>query len=151
MKNENDTPLGWDSEIDQDGGGGFVTLPDNTVVEFEVVKLEKTRTKDGAKPMARLELDCQAIDGSGRTKVRENLVLSTACAWKLGQFFVCIGQRQHGESIKPNWAAVEGAFGRATLGVSEWTGRDGDQMSRNEIKQFLDPIVPEPAIEPSFG
>lgn len=144
-----DRPLDWDSEIDQDGGT-FTTLPENTVVVFTVAKLEKTRTKDGTKPMAVMELNCEAVDGSGRTKFTERLVLSTACAWKLGQFFVCIGQRKHGESIKPDWSAVEGAQGRAVLGVREWTGRDGDKMTSNEVKQYLEP-EPEEAGEPSFG
>lgn len=144
-----DRPLDWDSEIDQDGGT-FTTLPDGTQVVFTVAKLEKTRTKDGAKPMAVMEMDCESVDGRGRTKFTERLVLSTACAWKLGQFFVCIGQREHGSSIKPDWNAVEGAQGRATLAVRAWTTKEGEPRTSNEIKQFLDP-EPEATGEPSFG
>ena len=144
-----DRPLDWDSEIDQDGG--YTTLPDGTEVVFTVAKLEKSRTKDGAKPMAKLERACEATNGAGRAKVIENLVLSTACAWKLGLFFVCVGQRKHGESIKPDWGAVEGAQGRAVLGVREWTGRDGDKMTSNEVKQYLEPVDEEDGGAPSFG
>ena len=128
--------LDWDTPVDQDSLP-FVTFPDNTEVRFGVTSLEKTRTKDGAFPMARLILFCQAE--SGQTTVRENLVLNTKCAWKLGEFFRAIGQRQHGQRIVPDWSKVEGASGRALLGVEEWTGRDGDRRESNVIKRFLDP------------
>jgi hypothetical protein len=83
--------------------------------------------------------------------VRENLVLSTAAAWKLGEFFRCIGQRRHGESVKPDWNAVPESTGRALLGVEEWTGRDGDKRTNNKVKRFLDPVDETGEGEPSFG
>ena len=151
MSTEQDKALDWDSEVDQDGGG-FTTLPDGTEVTFVVSKLEKTHTADGTKKMAKLELACEAINGTGRTMVRENLVLSTKAAWKLGEFFVAIGQRRHGEAIKPDWSAVEGATGRGIVGIETWTGREGDQRTSNKIKRFLDPPADEGTqVEPSFG
>jgi hypothetical protein len=142
--------MDWDSEVDTDSLP-FVTLPDNTDVTFEVTKLEKCRTSDGKYPMAKLQLLCQALDGSGQTTVYENLVLNTKCAWKLGEFFRAIGQRQHGEKIVPNWGAVEGAKGQAILGVEKWTKRTGEVSEGNKVKRFLDPADEPAATEPTFG
>lgn len=134
-------PLDWDTPVDQDSLP-FMTFPDGTRCTFEVVELEKTRTSDGRFPMAKITLMCTANDEhgeEGQTKVYENLVLNTKCAWKLGEFFRAIGQRQHGERVVPNWDAVDGATGRATLAVEEWTDRHGDTRTSNRVKRFLDP------------
>jgi hypothetical protein len=137
-KIEADAPLGWDDAIDADSNH-FETLPDNTACSFVVQKLEKTRTADGKKPMAKVELLCEGLAGEGTTYVRENLVLSTRAAWKIGEFFRAIGQRKHGESIVPNWDAVVGATGQLVVAVENWTGKEGDARTNNKVKRFLDP------------
>lgn len=136
-----DKALGWDSPVDEDGNS-FTTLPDNTECVFKVERLEKVRTADGKKPMAKLELICTGTKDEGTTYVRENLVLSTKAAWKLGEFFRAIGQRKHGQSVVPKWDRVVGASGRCVVTVEEWTGRDGDKRKSNKVKRYLDPRDP---------
>jgi hypothetical protein len=138
MEINDDKALGWDSPVEEDGSQ-FVTLPDNTECTFQVAKLEKVRTADGKKPMAKLELICTGTKGDGETYVRENLVLSSKAAWKLGEFFRSIGQRKHGQSVVPQWDRVVGASGRCVVTVDEWTGRDGDKRVSNKVKRYLDP------------
>lgn len=136
-----DKALGWDSPVEEDGNS-FTTLPDNTECVFKVERLEKVRTADGKKPMAKLELICTGTKDEGTTYVRENLVLSTKAAWKLGEFFRAIGQRKHGQSVVPKWDRVVGASGRCVVTVEEWTGRDGDKRKSNKVKRYLDPRDP---------
>lgn len=138
LDNNEDKALGWDSPVEEDGNS-FTTLPDNTECVFRVEKLEKTHTADGWKPMAKLELICTGTKGEGTTYVRDNLVLSTKAAWKLGEFFRSIGQRQHGQRIIPNWDRVVGASGRCVVSTDEWVGRDGDKRVNNKVKRYLDP------------
>lgn len=138
MDINDDKALGWDSPVEEDGNQ-FTTLPDNTECTFQVAKLEKVRTADGKKPMAKLELICTGTKGEGESYVRENLVLSSKAAWKLGEFFRAIGQRKHGQSVVPQWDRVVGASGRCVLTVDEWTGRDGDKRVSNKVKRYLDP------------
>jgi hypothetical protein len=140
MDINDDKALGWDSPVEEDGNQ-FVTLPDNTECTFQVTRLEKVRTADGKKPMAKLELICAGTKGEGETYVRENLVLSSKAAWKLGEFFRAIGQRKHGQSVVPQWDRVVGSSGRCVVTVDEWTGRDGDKRVNNKVKRYLDPLA----------
>lgn len=140
MDINDDKALGWDSPVEEDGNS-FTTLPDNTECVFKVEKLEKTHTADGRKPMAKLELICTGTKGEGESYVRENLVLSSKAAWKLGEFFRAIGQRKHGQSVVPQWDRVVGSSGRCVVTVDEWTGRDGDKRVNNKVKRYLDPLA----------
>jgi hypothetical protein len=60
------------------------------------------------------------------------------CA-KLCQFFTAIGQRKHGDRLKPRWNEVKGAEGFAVVGVRSFKGDKGDDIEVNEIKEFLTP------------
>ena len=112
----------WNSETSQEAKE-FVVLPENTVVDFTVVGFERATTAKGDN-MAKLTLKCLTADGQEAT-LRENLVLSRRCEWRINQFFTCVGLRKHGERSVPKWNLVNGSSGKARLGVESWEGRDG--------------------------
>lgn len=139
MEGKESIPLEWDSEVDTDTTP-FGLFPAGTEVDYEVTALEKTRSSNGKFPQAQITLRCTALDGKGQTQVNDRLTLNTASAWKLGEFFRSIGQRKHGESIKPDWNAVVGATGRATLGTHSWADKQtGEQRTANDVKRYLYP------------
>jgi hypothetical protein len=130
--------LDWDSEIPVDEGRGeFVTLPEGTVCEFRVVRLEKDRSSTGH-PMARLELICTAQDGQ-RSYVRENLTLSPAALWRARKFGIAIGQLAPNEPGRIDWDHLDGTTGCCRLGVETWTRRDGEEAESNKVKDWLPP------------
>ena len=81
-----------------------------------------------------------APDGKSTT-VTHNLFLHRKCEGLLCAFFTSIGQRKHGETLRPNWQAVVGATGRCKVGIHEWTGNDGQKRQSNEITRFLEPVA----------
>jgi len=128
--------MDWDSEIKNDGSD-FELIPDNTVCNFQVTEFEKARTSKGD-PMAKLKLSLLHGDTFGRTT--ENLVLNEACEWKLCQFFIAIGQRKTGETLKPDWSKVKGAEGHCVVKVRGYQkdGR-GEEKFTNDVATFLEP------------
>lgn len=131
--------LNWDSEIQNDGGINYITLPEGDY-EFEVTNLEKGEHRGSAKipPCPKATLELTFATKQGISVVKENLFLDESAEWKLCQFFRCIGQREHGQRYKMNWDKVVGARGRAHIYVEEWTGDDGAAHKNNRVKTFLD-------------
>lgn len=131
--------LNWDSEIQNDGGINYITLPEGDY-EFEVTNLEKGEHRGSAKipPCPKATLELTFATKQGISIVKENLFLDESAEWKLCQFFCCIGQREHGQRYKMNWDKVVGARGRAHIYVEEWTGDDGAAHKNNRVKTFLD-------------
>ena len=144
MANDTGHALDWDATIENDGEG-FTLFPHGTECTFEVIELEKTRTKDGGKlpncPMAKIKLKCTHPE-LGTTTVNESLVLHSSMEWKLCQFFVCIGQRKHGEPLRPKWPAGVGSKGRVKLQVDKYTttNNQGNREEResNKVDKWLD-------------
>ena len=126
--------MDWDSEIKNDGQE-FKLFPAGSVIEFEVTTFDKARTKNND-PMAKIKLSCER-EGEF-TLVHDQLVLMASCEWKLCQFFTAIGQRKHGETLKPKWNKVQGSTGYAVLGVREYT-KDGKLYQVNEVDKYLEP------------
>ena len=147
---EEGMPFDWDSEIKQDGPE-YVMLPAGQY-PFEVIKFERQRFEGGKKlppcPMALLTI---AVDGGdkGRAIITHRLFLHSRCEGLLCAFFESIGQRHHGEALRPRWNEVIGAKGMCKLGIREYTKNNGDSGRNNEITQFLPP--PEPKAAPSGG
>jgi hypothetical protein len=82
----NAAEMDWDSGISAEAGQA--NLPPEGEYGFTVTELEKTVSKSGKK-MAKitLELDREAQFW----KVNDYLVLQENMAWKLAQFFECLG------------------------------------------------------------
>lgn len=138
--------MNWDSYIENEGTQ-VITLPEGDY-DFTVTKFERGEHPGSAKvprcPKAILELTVEVP--SGRSIVKENLLLDESVEWKLCAFFRSIGQKQHGTGITMNWDKVLGAKGRAHLIVNEWTGNDGETRTNNRVDRFLDPEATEGAL-----
>lgn len=135
---EYERELGWDDPIQNDGPE-YTLLPDGEV-RFEVKGLERKRfagsTKLPACNMAELKVLLTAPDGK-QALVSDRLYLHTRTEGLLCAFFTAIGQRRHGEQLRPNWNQVVGSTGRCKVGHREYNGN-----MYNEIKSYLEPAEP---------
>ena len=141
--------LDWDTPIENEGTP-FIVLPADTECTYVVLSMEKGHSERSQCPQAILELEVTAIDGSGKTRIKDYLTLNRKSEWKLCEFFVSNGQRKHGERISPNWAKVPGCTGRCTVTVEPW--QSNPDKFNNKIKKYLDPVDDAAGgEEPSFG
>ena len=87
------------------------------------------------------------VDGGekGRSVVTHRLYLHTRTEGLLCAFFESIGQRKHGEALRPRWNEVNGSRGRCRVGIHEYTNKYGDKRQSNEITRFLPPEEPKAA------
>lgn len=146
-----DRAFGWDDEIKNDGPD-FVLLPEGDYL-FTVTAFERARYEGGAKlppcSMAKLTIRIHGGD-KGETSVTHRLYLHSRCEGLLCAFFESIGQRKHGEPLRPRWDELVGAQGMAHVGVREYTKQSGPNAGQNgqanEITRFLPP--PEPTAAP---
>ena len=132
--------MDWNSTIENDGED--YTLLDEGDYCFEVTKFERGRSQGGKLPpcpMAMLTLRVTDPATGAATTIIDNLVLHSNLEWKLAQFFRSIGQKKHGEPLRPNWNTVEGSRGRCHVYIDEFKGRDGDTKKNNKIGKYLDP------------
>ena len=140
--------FGWDDEIQNDGPD-YVLFPDGDY-PFTVTKFERARFDGSAKlppcSMAKLSITVHGGD-KGDAYVTHRLYLHTRTEGLLCAFFESIGQRKHGEKLRPRWDALEGAQGLCHLGIHEYTKNDGTPGTSNEITKFLPP--PEPKAAPA--
>lgn len=127
------TPLDWQSPIEKDGQGGLLDEGD---FNFQITQLVRTNNRDGFH-MAKLTV--YVHNGVQNSILHDYLVLKSDCEWKLCQFFTAIGQRQHGQKITPNWAAVEGSYGKCHVIVESYTKDNGQQGLSNKIGEYLKP------------
>ena len=119
-KTENAAEMDWDSGISADVGES--NLPPVGEYGFTVTEFEKTISKSGKK-MAKITLE---LDKSGQFwKINDYLVLQDSMAWKLAQFFECLGLKQKGEKLaKMPWDKVLGASGRVKIKHEAYEGND---------------------------
>lgn len=134
----NNIAMGWDDTIENDSS--FTLLPEGDY-DFEVTKFERGRFEGSEKmcacPMAILSLKCV---GNGKSStIIHNLMLNRKMEWKLCEFFIAIGDRKHGEPLRPNWGTVLGKKGRCKVGIREWTNNNGETKQANEITKFYEP------------
>lgn len=130
----------WDDQIQNDGPE-FTLLPAGEY-PFTVLKFERGRFDGSAKlPPCKMAILTLKIDGgsAGETIVTHRLFLHSKCEGLLCSFFTAIGQRKHGEALRMNWNAVNGATGRAKIEIHEWTKNDGTTGQANQVKSFIDP------------
>lgn len=132
--------IGWDDEIEQDGGSFVLLTPG--AYEFKVLdrKIEKYPGSEKIPkdtPKVVLTLEIQSPDGVANVKA--DLIMWSTLEWKLSEFFRSIGQKKHGEKLKPNWKKVVGSKGKVMIKNRTYTGADGKQHQTNDIDRFLDP------------
>ena len=133
-KNEDGFDFNSETSVDSKE---FVVFPNDTIVDFTVVEFKKATTAKGDN-MAKLTFRCRNNEGV-EIQLRENLVLLRRCEWKINQLFRSVGLRKHGERSVPKWGQLQGASGRAKLGVEKWEGRDGKVYDVNVIKEYIEP------------
>lgn len=138
-----DRVLGWDDEISNDSQIQSILLPPGEY-PFEIVQLARSRhtPKAGSAgklpecPKAEVTVRCYTTDD--HADIKNNLFLHSRCEGLLCQFFRAIGQRKHGEPLRPDWTRVIGSKGRCKVAVRDYM-IDGEKRQANEIKAFLDP------------
>lgn len=141
--NEN---MGWDTPIVDDGAGfdnkPLVVVPEGDY-EFTVVKFDKgwqnptMKIKDGCNKAVLL---LKVSNEEGDSLINENILLIKSMEWKLSSFFRAIGQKKHGEELRPDWNAVKKSKGMAHVKVEEYQANDGTTKTKNVIDKFLDPV-----------
>jgi len=129
--------LGWDDQIQKDGGD-FILLPAGDY-NFTVTKFERGRfagsDKMPACNQAKLALTVHSPE-HGDVVVLHNLLLHTKTEGLLSNFFAGIGQKKKGEPLKMNWNTVVGAKGRLKLEIHTFTGKDKLEKTNNQVKSF---------------
>ena len=133
--------MDWNATIENDGEAlEYIVLPEGDY-DFTVTGFDRAEHEGSAKippcPKAILELTVKTPRGI--SIIRENLFLDETFEWKLCQFFLCIGQRTHGQKYTMDWSKVQGAKGRAHIIVNEWTGNDGVTRQNNRVQKYLEP------------
>lgn len=131
--------LGWEDEIEKENSG-FILLPEGDY-DFVIKGFERARHNGSEKlpPCNKAIVTLEIETADGTASLKHNLFLHSKCEGMLSSFFICIGQKKHGEKLKMNWNAVIGATGKAKVGIRKWKGNNGEEMESNEIKRFLEP------------
>ena len=122
----NAAEMDWDSGISADAGQA--NLPPEGEYGFTVTELEKTVSKSGKK-MAKitLELDREAQFW----KVNDYLVLQENMAWKLAQFFECLGLKKKGKPLTSMpWDKVLNETGRVKIKHETYDGKENCKVDR---------------------
>lgn len=130
--------LGWDDEISNDSGS-FVLLEEGDY-EFTVTAFERARFPGSAKlpPCNKAVLTLAVESGQGTANVKYDLILYSTLEWKLSEFFRAIGQKKHGEPLRPRWNELVGSRGRARFKVRAYTKKDGGEGKVNDVEKFYD-------------
>ena len=83
--------LDWDSEIENDGSGGYVILEEGDYT-FTVKEFKKGSYAGGSKVPAcgKAELTLEIKTDNGTALLFENLLLCKSLEWKIAAFFRCI-------------------------------------------------------------
>lgn len=134
--------LSWDGEITRDGGG-FTLLAPGTY-PYVVTGFERSYHNGSANisacPMAIMTIE---IDGGeqGTTTEQHRLFLNTKCEGLISEFFVSLGMKKRGETVKMDFDGAVGKRGMLKLANRVWVGNDGEERQSNEIKRFLPPAA----------
>lgn len=132
--------IGFEDEIEQEGSSFILLTPG--AYEFKVIdrKIEKFPGSEKIPkdtPKVVLTLEIQTTEGP--TNVKADLIMWSTLEWKLSEFFRSIGQKKHGEKLRPNWKTVLGSKGKVMIKNRSYTGTDGKEKQTNDVDRFLDP------------
>ena len=133
--------IGWDDEISNDGGQ-YIVLEEGDY-NFTVSAFERARFLGSAKiPACNKAVLTLAVDTPGGTaSVKYDLLLWSSLEWKISEFFRAIGQKKHGEKLRPQWGAVVGSKGRGRFKPREYDKKDGSKSKVNDVEKFLEPTA----------
>lgn len=130
--------IGWDDEISNDGGQ-YIVLEEGDY-NFTVSAFERARFLGSAKiPACNKAVLTLTVDTPGGTAfVKYDLLLWSSLEWKISEFFRAIGQKKHGEKLRPQWGAVVGSKGRGRFKPREYDKKDGSKSKVNDVEKFYD-------------
>jgi len=133
--------LDWDSTIENDEQQAFVLVPEGDY-NFTVDHIDRTYVGNesekyaGAK-MATVYMNIQ-VPGQDDVQIRENFILHSNFAWKIGSLLVSVGLKKKGEPISGNyWSRLPGTRGRCKV-VQNASKKNPDQKFNN-IATFYPP------------
>lgn len=131
----------WDAPVDPKEAPKPL-LPEGPAM-FTVLSVKRAREqfgKDGGvQNVAKVRmLVVSDVDGT-EAEMEENIWLVLKLKWKFIAFFTAIGQRKHGDEgpFVPDWAKVEGATGRCEINYRQYTNKDKETVTVNNIKAFV--------------
>lgn len=137
--NNNGFELDWDSTIDQDEQQ-YVVIPEGDY-DFIVDSVEKSFVGDNSEKyrgmkMAIVHLNIQVPD-MGEVPMRENFILHSNFAWKIGSLLVSTGLKKKGESIQGSyWNKLPGARGRCKVGQT--ASKNNPERKFNSVQTFYE-------------
>lgn len=128
----------WDSTIENDGQE-FIILPEGDYI-FKVTNFERGRYPGSSKIPAcnKASLTLSIDTPEGTAICRTDLILYSSLEWKIASFFRCIGQKKHGEPLKPDWNKVIGSYGKAHFKPRSYTKNDGTTGQTNDVDRYYD-------------
>lgn len=129
--------LGWDDEITNDSS--YVLLEEGDY-QFTVTAFERARFPGSAKipPCNKAVLTLSVDTPDGSASVKYDLILYSTMEWKLSEFFRAIGQKKHGEPLRPRWNELVGSRGRGHFKPRTYTKKDGNTGTANDVEKFYD-------------
>lgn len=136
----NEQVITFDSIL-EDEGSAYILLPEGDY-DFVVKNFERGNFPGSGKipPCLKAIITVEVKSELGTVTLKTDLMLAKIVEWKLCAFFRCIGQKKHGEPLKPNWNTVIGSKGRAHIKQRNYTNKNGEERVINEIDRFLDPV-----------
>lgn len=138
MAMNNEYELDWDSTIEKDEQEPFELLPEGDY-DFRVDRVERsyvgdTSEKYAGMKMAIVYLNVQA-PGRDEVQIKENFILHSNFAWKIGSLLVSTGLKKKGENISGNyWSKLPGCRGRCK--IVQTASKSNKDRKFNNIQTF---------------
>lgn len=137
----NNTELITFDSILEDEGSSYVLLPEGDY-DFVVTNFERGNFPGSGKipPCLKAIITLNVKSELGNITLKVDLMLAKVVEWKLCAFFRSIGQKKHGEPLKPNWNTVIGSTGRAHIKQRQYLNKNNEERTINEIDYFKDKV-----------
>ena len=143
MSDKIERAYSWDDEVEiVENEYTYNLMPTGTVVDFEVVEINKKHNKKWNCPMMEAKLKCTNPD-CGTTTVYETISLHSKAQFFINRFFAAINLVGEGKNFGRLVEEAIGRRGKAKLKVDSWesnkTDADGKPIvyQNNKIDQFL--------------
>lgn len=130
-----DQAYSWDSPA-QIEENQFNVMPNGTIVEFEVKKIEKAHNQKLNCPAMEISLFCKS-ENYGCTFVNESISLHSKAQYFINAFFSSIGLLGSKKTFGQLVQDAIGRKGKAKLKQNSWQGRDGDTFINNKVDKYL--------------
>lgn len=134
--------MDWDSTIENDEQPEFTVLEEGDY-NFTIEKIERGIVGENSEKYAGMKMATVYFDvpvaGTGESvQIRENFILHSNFAWKIGAMLVSVGLKKKGEAISGNyWNKLPGSSGRFHV-VKTQSNKDKTKFFNN-IKTFHEP------------